>query len=146
MAIWEWVLGAYARPGVPEATLKLQDAHGQNTSFLLWAAWSHPDEATLKQGRQIARDWDRAVTGPLRSVRRELKGSTSHEELREDIKAAELKAERALLEALEPLAKRRKGDVFDIDNLRFDVLRADARQVHVLLVEKLPEPTTEEIS
>jgi len=33
----------------------------------------------------------------------------------------------------------RKGDVFDITNLRFEVLRADARQVHVLLVEKLPE-------
>jgi magnesium and cobalt transporter len=32
----------------------------------------------------------------------------------------------------------RKGDVFDIDELRFEVLRADARQVHVLLVEKLP--------
>ncbi len=31
-----------------------------------------------------------------------------------------------------------KGDLFDIDNLRFEVLRADARQVHVLLVEKLP--------
>ena len=31
-----------------------------------------------------------------------------------------------------------KGDVFDIDRLRFEVLRADARQVHVLLVEKLP--------
>jgi magnesium and cobalt transporter len=31
----------------------------------------------------------------------------------------------------------RKGDVFDIDQLRFEVLRADARQVHVLLVEKL---------
>ena len=30
-----------------------------------------------------------------------------------------------------------KGDVFDIDHLRFEVLRADARQVHVLLVEKL---------
>ena len=30
-----------------------------------------------------------------------------------------------------------KGDVFDIDGLRFEVLRADARQVHVLLVEKL---------
>ena len=28
----------------------------------------------------------------------------------------------------------------DIGNLRFEVLRADARQVHVLLVEKLPEP------
>ena len=31
-----------------------------------------------------------------------------------------------------------KGDIFDIENLRFEVLRADARQVHVLLVEKLP--------
>lgn len=35
----------------------------------------------------------------------------------------------------------RKGDIFDIGNLQFEVLRADARQVHVLLVEKLPEPT-----
>lgn len=33
----------------------------------------------------------------------------------------------------------RKGDVFDVERLRFEVLRADARQVHVLLVEKLPE-------
>jgi magnesium and cobalt transporter len=33
-----------------------------------------------------------------------------------------------------------KGDVFDIDHVRFEVLRADARQVHVLLVEKLPKP------
>ena len=33
----------------------------------------------------------------------------------------------------------RKGDVFDIENVRFEVLRADARQVHVLLVQKLSE-------
>jgi magnesium and cobalt transporter len=33
----------------------------------------------------------------------------------------------------------RKGETFDIDNLRFEVLRADARQVHVLLVEKIPD-------
>lgn len=33
----------------------------------------------------------------------------------------------------------RKGETFDIDTLRFEVLRADARQVHVLLVEKIPE-------
>jgi magnesium and cobalt transporter len=36
-----------------------------------------------------------------------------------------------------------KGDVFDIANLRFEVLRADARQVHVLHVEKLPLPEDE---
>ena len=40
----------------------------------------------------------------------------------------------------------RKGDVFDIERLRFEVLRADARQVHVLLVEKLPEPEVEEVA
>ncbi len=32
-----------------------------------------------------------------------------------------------------------KGDKFDIDQWRFEVLRADPRQVHVLLVEHLPE-------
>jgi magnesium and cobalt transporter len=40
----------------------------------------------------------------------------------------------------------RKGDVFDIDRLRFEVLRADARQVHVLLVEKLPQQRLEAVS
>ena len=40
----------------------------------------------------------------------------------------------------------RKGDVFDIERLRFEVLRADARQVHVLLVEKLPELEAEEVA
>lgn len=33
-----------------------------------------------------------------------------------------------------------KGDIFDIGLLRFEVLRADPRQVHVLLVEQLPQP------
>ena len=33
----------------------------------------------------------------------------------------------------------RKGETFDLAGLRFEVLRADARQVHVLLVEKLPQ-------
>ncbi len=40
----------------------------------------------------------------------------------------------------------RKGDVFDVEHLRFEVLRADARQVHVLLVEKLPEPEADEVA
>jgi magnesium and cobalt transporter len=38
----------------------------------------------------------------------------------------------------------RKGDIFDIGELRFEVLRADARQVHVLLVEKLPVAALQE--
>jgi magnesium and cobalt transporter len=31
-----------------------------------------------------------------------------------------------------------KGEVVDLHGVRFEVLRADARQIHVLLVEKLP--------
>jgi magnesium and cobalt transporter len=38
----------------------------------------------------------------------------------------------------------RKGESFDLAGLRFEVLRADARQVHVLLVEKLTQPLSEE--
>lgn len=33
-----------------------------------------------------------------------------------------------------------KGETFEMDGLRFEILRADARQIHVLLVEKLPPP------
>lgn len=32
----------------------------------------------------------------------------------------------------------RKGESVELDNLRFEVLRADARQVHVLLVDRMP--------
>lgn len=38
----------------------------------------------------------------------------------------------------------RKGEVFEIGSLQFEVLRADARQVHVLLVEKMPPPAEPE--
>ena len=38
----------------------------------------------------------------------------------------------------------RKGETFDIHRVRFEVLRADARQVHVLLVEKLPDTSGDE--
>ena len=37
-----------------------------------------------------------------------------------------------------------KGEVFDIDGLRFEVLRADARQIHILLVEKIPAEMVKE--
>jgi magnesium and cobalt transporter len=40
----------------------------------------------------------------------------------------------------------RKGDMIEIAPLRFEVLRADARQVHVLLVERLPELPVDEAS
>ncbi|MCA1325183.1 HlyC/CorC family transporter [Herbaspirillum sp. alder98] len=38
----------------------------------------------------------------------------------------------------------RKGDEFDIDGLHFEVLRADARQTHVLLVSTIPPASIDE--
>jgi uncharacterized protein (TIGR02444 family) len=115
MSFWDWALAAYDRPGVAEACLALQDEHGQQTAFLLWAAWAAPDRGSLETGAELARHWDRAILGPLRQSRRALKPALRPVDdgqrlaLREDIKAAELKAERLLMETLEGLSSRQAG-------------------------------------
>jgi Mg2+/Co2+ transporter CorC len=37
-----------------------------------------------------------------------------------------------------------KSEIVQIGNLKFEILRADARQIHVLLVEKLPVAEVED--
>jgi len=116
MSLWEWTLEAYGRPGVADATLSLQDGHGQNTSLLLWAVWAEgPDAAALARAVEITRAWDATVLKPIRQVRRDLKpvfpgvDDGAREGLRDDIKGAELRAERVLMEALAHLAGHEKG-------------------------------------
>ncbi|MFC3071445.1 TIGR02444 family protein [Phenylobacterium soli] len=111
MAIWEWALEAYARPGVPEQCLRLQDEFGQNTPLLLWAVWAEAaDPALMARAADLARRWQDAAILPLRAARRALKPAlplvedAAREGLREEVKAAELRAERVLLEALEALS------------------------------------------
>lgn len=116
MSLWDWTLQAYGRPGVPEACLDLQDEHGQNTPFLLWAVWAEgPAPEVLAEAARLAKAWDAAVLTPIRRVRRTLKApfplvdDRAREALREDIKAAELRAERLLMETLEGLSGHHKG-------------------------------------
>jgi len=116
MALWEWTLEAYSQAGVPEACLVLQDQHGQNTSLLLWAVWAETaDAAALARAADIARRWEALALAPLREVRRALKpgfegvDDAVREGLREDVKAAELRAERVLMEALEAITPGRGG-------------------------------------
>lgn len=111
MAIWEWALEAYARPGVPEACLRLQDEYGQNTSLLLWAVHSEvKDPELLKKAAAAARAWDATALKPLRDVRRALKpplppvDDAARLALREDVKGLELAAERLLLETLDGMS------------------------------------------
>ncbi|WP_293677523.1 TIGR02444 family protein [uncultured Phenylobacterium sp.] len=116
MAIWEWVLEAYGRPGVPQAALDLQDRHGQNTSYLLWAVHAEvKDPALLARAAEAARAWDRTALGPLREVRRALKPALppfddkAREALREEVKGLELASERLLMETLDRIAHRGGG-------------------------------------
>lgn len=116
MAIWEWVLEAYGRPGVPEATLKLQDEHGQNTSFLLWAIHAETSDADmLRRGAEAARAWDAMALKPLREVRRALKpplppfDDEARLAFRKEVNRLELESERLLMETLAGLSERRGG-------------------------------------
>jgi uncharacterized protein (TIGR02444 family) len=125
MALWDWALGVYARPGVPEACLRLQDEFGQNASFLLWAFWARAGEAgLLADAAAAARRWDGLALSPLRTVRRALKpacppvADAPREALRDEVKRAELHAERVLVETLERLGGGSRGDASGLAALK----------------------------
>lgn len=112
MRFWDWALEVYARQPVAEACLNLQDAHGQNVPWLLWAAWmaTEGSSADLKDAARMMRAWDAEIGAPLRGVRRALKPArppvddAAKEALRDAVKAVELKGERVLMESLEALS------------------------------------------
>lgn len=124
MAIWEWTLAAYGRPGVADACLRLQDEFGQNSDLLLWAVWAETrDPAVLGRAAAAARAWDQIALMPLRQARRALKppappvADDAREGLRQDVKAAELRAERVLLETLAELAGEARGGAHALEAL-----------------------------
>ncbi|MBN9480486.1 MAG: TIGR02444 family protein [Bordetella sp.] len=113
--LWTWACAAYAAPDVADACLSLQDYHEQNVPLLLWAAWTavtgrQPDEETIEAACDTARAWQTTTIAPLRAVRRTLKAPVPDLEtdarlaVREQVKAAELAAERHLLEGLQALS------------------------------------------
>ena len=112
MRLWDFEVAIHGEPGVDAGLLDLQDNHGQCVSYLLWAVWTarlgRPvDAALLEAATGLARAWEAEVGGPLRAARRNLKrlwpavNDQSREALRSDVKAAEMLAERVLIEALE---------------------------------------------
>lgn len=77
-AFWAWSCGRWARPGVAEACLSLQDGHGLQVDLLLLACWlaEHGRAPTADQAGRIVADasaWQAEVVVPLRLVRRRLK-------------------------------------------------------------------------
>ncbi|AZF34621.1 hypothetical protein C4J89_5194 [Pseudomonas sp. R4-35-07] len=111
--LWSFALSTYARPGVEAACLRLQ-AQGADVCLLLCGAWLEqrgvarlPERVVALQ--QLARPWRTRVVEPLREVRVQWRSLAQQDaqlaELRRQVKALELEAERALLTRLEALAK-----------------------------------------
>ncbi len=108
--LWEFAVAVYSRPGVEHACLVLQDSYGLDVDVLLFAVWlgarGESLGPVLDGGLAISEKWQ-AVIGPLRATRRALKAMPQSEtvgSLRAAVKAAELSAEHAELDALEVLA------------------------------------------
>ena len=117
--LWDWALDAYARQPVAEACLHLQDAHGQNVPYLLWAAWMAEQGrvADLKIAAGVMRGWDRDIGAPLRGVRRALKAprppvdEIGKDAFREAVKAVELQGEREARSRLEEEVERKDLEI-----------------------------------
>lgn len=146
--LWTWAVQAYAEPAVAETCLSLQDENDQNVPLLLFAAWAAAsgralDPETLEAAVDLARAWDGAAVRPLRAVRRTLKtplpdlDDARRQALRERIKAAELEAERLLLESLAELAPAASGPPRPLAAALAEAARAWTRVVPRAGLERL---------
>lgn len=107
--LWAFALSIYNRPAVAEACLYWQDQRRAKVNLLLWLIWlGHRQlavsESDLQRAEAVIAKWNEQVTQPLRELRRQLKQAAADSAVgvvREQIKAAELSAERYELQQLE---------------------------------------------
>ncbi|WP_213771751.1 TIGR02444 family protein [Bradyrhizobium sp. dw_78] len=117
---WQFVVELYAKPGVSQACLALQDRLGVDVSFLLTILFYAVRGGADFQADEIARldhtisGWRNEVIRPLRALRRRLKGgdllSQPTDEFYRRIKADELSAEQIEIGALVRQLEQRPGN------------------------------------
>lgn len=132
--LWRFACALYAKPGVADACLALQDEQGADVPLLLAALWHGAaghgplSAARAKRWKAAARTWRTQIVAPLRQARRALKAHQAAD-LYTAVKRAELAAEKLQLEALErdaaPHAMRSP-----------QALRADARANARLVLQR----------
>ena len=118
----------YARRGVAENCLKLQDDHAADITIVLYLLW------LAAQNRQLAKveisqivdatnSWRENVVKPLRTVRRHLKRAplkrqlTATQSLRSELKKLELNSEKIQLQCLFENAQKRMPGIY-VDNVK----------------------------
>jgi uncharacterized protein (TIGR02444 family) len=141
---WALALAIYARPGVAEACLALQNEAGVDVMMLLMVAFAAvrhrilltPDE--IKALDQSCRPWREQIVWPLRAIRSGLKSgpspapSSETEQFRSKIKAVELAAERLENRCLADSLPLRPG----LDAVNPQQLRAVLGNVVTLFAER----------
>jgi uncharacterized protein (TIGR02444 family) len=114
-SLWQFSLQVYRKPGVAQACVALQDAHGVDVNLLLCLLWLAADRRRLPAAQIELLDkgvahWRQAAVIPLRRLRRLLKGGVSLgdapavEGFRVRVKSVELEAERLQQQELQALA------------------------------------------
>jgi uncharacterized protein (TIGR02444 family) len=118
---WRFSLMVYARPGVADALIRLQDGGGHNVNLILFGLWLgfckgvRLDAAELARAVATLAGIDGDVVGPLRQLRRALEADPDPDirELRRRVLTLEIAAERrvqARLAASVAGRKRQSGD------------------------------------
>jgi uncharacterized protein (TIGR02444 family) len=112
-AFWSFSLAFYARPGVSEACLALQDRHGRDVNLVLYACWvglsgrGALSAVEFARAEAVSGPWRRGVIEKLRQARRAIKEQNRDGALGalyEAAKALELEAERMAQRRLAALA------------------------------------------
>jgi uncharacterized protein (TIGR02444 family) len=142
---WAFALEVYARPGVSDACLKLQNEAGVDVLMLLAVTFAAIRLRVLLTPAEITeldnacRPWREQIIRPLRAIRTGLKSgpapapSNDTEQLRSKIKVIELNAERLQNQLLAACLPRRPAKP---DSVNADELRSVLRSVTTLFLEK----------
>jgi len=103
--LWAFALEIYAQPGIEKACLKAQDDHGADVGLMLLLLWldrmgREPDEQGWRALLATSCKWQTETLKPLRARRRDAKGTSDYETLKQQELAAERQAIAALADSL----------------------------------------------
>lgn len=145
---WRWSHSRYARDGVAPLLLQLQDQFGLDVNILLWCGWCAERYraiplAIMEPAAESVDAWSQDVVKPLRGARRALKKppvahALSAARLRDDVKLAELAAEKIAHEMLE-LAAETNLTPAESDSKAKGRFRANLA-IYTLLAGREPQP------
>ena len=120
-SFWEWSQTIYARAGVADILLTLQDQYGLDINIILACIWTGDQQAALSVQDLAAlfdftENWAQKVTIPMRAVRRNLKNDPLATEgavkkLRSSVKKLELQSEEIIQHAMESYLRQKMQTV-----------------------------------